>query len=54
MFDVLGENQNVAFDDLGKMHQLGLVSDEFTMNTIVRPSPLVPSVTRLRLALQLV
>lgn len=28
VFDVLGENQNVAFDDLGKMHQLGLVLKE--------------------------
>ena len=51
MFDVLGENQNVAFDDLGKLHQLGLVSNEFTMNAIVRPSPLVAYVTRLRLGL---
>ena len=26
VFDVLGDKQNVAFDDLGKLHQLGLVT----------------------------
>ena len=25
VFDVLGDKQNVAFDDLAKLHQLGLV-----------------------------
>lgn len=25
VFDVLGDKQNVAFDDLSKLHQLGLV-----------------------------
>ena len=25
VFDVLGEKQHVAFDDLAKLHQLGLV-----------------------------
>ncbi|KAL9970601.1 hypothetical protein ACROYT_G023006 [Oculina patagonica] len=28
VFDVLGEKQNVAFDDLAKLHQLGLVMKE--------------------------
>jgi len=26
VFDVLGDKQNVAFDDLAKLHQLGLVT----------------------------
>jgi len=26
VFEVLGDKQNVAFDDLAKLHQLGLVT----------------------------
>ena len=29
VFDVLGDKQNVAFDDLAKLHQLGLVKRIF-------------------------
>ena len=29
VFDVLGDKQNVAFDDLAKLHQLGLVTSLF-------------------------
>ena len=29
VFDVLGDKQNVAFDDLAKLHQLGLVTLPF-------------------------
>jgi len=31
VFDVLGDKQNVAFDDLAKLHQLGLVKGLFSI-----------------------
>ena len=34
MFDVLGEKQHVAFDDLAKLHQLGLVKSHFLCSMV--------------------
>ena len=35
VFDVLGEKQHVSFDDLAKLHQLGLVRRLFVISGVI-------------------